>query len=111
MIKMFNIFRDEGEKIDKSTQLHELFRSVKQIQLQEMVKALGVRSYLDSITYSKADNHLTAAVSKMLEYQLYQKVSGIQASGGNSGGNNGSGSPRKGGHNSGSIYNSQGKLL
>ena len=34
---------------------------------------------------------------------MSRKVAGVQASGGNSGG----GSPRKGGHNSGSIYNSQ----
>ena len=31
--------------------------------LQDTVKAIEVRSDLDGITYSEADNHLTAAVS------------------------------------------------
>ena len=85
------------------TQVRELFVRVQHPQLQDTVKAFEVRSELDSITYSEADNHLTAAVSNMVEYQLSQKVSGIQASGGNSGGNSGGGSPHKGGPNSGSI--------
>ena len=47
-------------------------------------------------------------------YQLSRKVSGIQAIGGNSsgntGGNTGGDRPCKGDHNSGSIYNYQGKV-
>ena len=47
----------------------------------------------------------------MPEYQFPQKVSRVQSSGGNSGGNKGGGiGPHKGGRNSGSIYNSQGKV-
>ena len=49
----------------------------------------------------------------MPEYQLSQKVSGVQSSGGNSGvnkGGGGGGGPRKGCRNNGSIYNSQGKI-
>ena len=46
----------------------------------------------------------------MPEYQLSIKVSDIQASGGKSGGNSGGGGLRKGGRNSGSICNSQGKF-
>ena len=103
MKKMFNIFCDEGGTMAGSTQVHELSRRVQQPQLQYTVKALELRSDLHGITYSEADNHITATVSKISEYQLYRKVSSIQASGGSSGGNTGGGGPRKGGRNSGSI--------
>ena len=89
-----------------STQVRKLFRRVQHPQLQDTVKALEFRSYLDGIKYSEAANHLTAPVLKIPEYQMSQKVSGIHARGSNNGG----GGPRKGGRNSGSIYNSQGKI-
>ena len=94
---MFNIFRDEGEMMVKSTQVHELFRRVKHPQLQYTVKDLEVRANIDGITYLEAANHLTAAKVKIPEYQLSQKVSAIHASGGNSGGV----TLYKGGRNSG----------
>ena len=77
-----------------STQVRELFRRVQHPQIQDTVKALEVRADLDSITPSEAANHLTAAVSKIPEYQLYQNFSGILARGGNSEGNSGGGGPR-----------------
>ena len=108
---MFNIFRDEEEPMTDSTQVCELFSRVQHPQFQDTVKALEVRAEIYGITYSEADNHLTASISKMSEYQLSLKVSGVQSSGDNSGGNKGGGSgPCKGGRNSGSIYNSQGKV-
>ena len=107
--KMFNTFHNEEEPMDVSPQVHELFRRVKHPQLQDTVKALEDRSDLESIAYSEADNRLTAAVSKITEYQFPQTVSGIKVSGGNSGGNSDGNGPRKGGRNSGIIYNSQGK--
>ena len=48
-----------------STQVRELFRKVQDPQLQDTVKSLEVRAYLDGITYLEAANHLTAVVSKM----------------------------------------------
>ena len=94
-----------------STQVHELLRMVQHPQLQDTVKALEVRPDLGGITYLEAANHLTAAVSKMPEYQFSRKVSEVQSNGGNSGGSKGGGGvPRKGGCNSGSIYNYQGKV-
>ena len=107
MQKMFNIFQNKGGLMADITQVREIFSRVQHPQLQYTVKALEVRSDLDGIKYSKADNHLTAAVSKILEYQFSIKVSGIRASGGNSGGNSCGGGLRKGGHNGGSIHNSQ----
>ena len=92
------------------TQVLELFRRVQHPQLQDTVKAIEVRNDLYRITYSDAENHLTATVPKMPEYQLSQKVSDIQASGGNSGGNSGGGGLNKGRHTIGSTYNSQGKV-
>ena len=99
---MFNIFRYEGVPMTVSTQVHKLFSRFQHPQLQDTVKALEVRADLDGITYSEADFHLTAAVSKIPDYQLPQNVSGIQASGGNSGG----GGPCKGCSNRISINNS-----
>ena len=93
-----------------STKLRELFRRVQHPQLQDTVKVIEVRAELDGITYSEAANHIISAVSKIPKYHLSPKVSIIQASGGNIGGNSGGGGPHKGGHNSGSIYNSQGKV-
>ena len=81
---MFNIFRDEGEQIANSTQVREIFRRVQHPQPQYTVKDFEVRHEFDNIKYSEAANQLTPAVSNITEYQLYQKVSGIQSSGGNS---------------------------
>ena len=81
---MFNIFCDKKEHIDESTLVCELFRKDQHPKLQHKVKALEVISDLDGITYSEADNHLTADVSKIPEYQFSRKVSGIHASGGKS---------------------------
>ena len=67
---MFIIFCDEKEHMDDRTQVHELFRRVQHPVLQDTVKALEVRADLDRITYSEADNHLTAAVSKIPEYKF-----------------------------------------
>ena len=106
MQKTFNVFRNEGEPMANSMQVHELFRRVQHPQPQDTVKAIEVRDDLDGIKYSYAANHLTYTVYKIPEYQLLHKVSGIQASGGNSG----DGGPRRGGHNRGSMYNSQGKV-
>ena len=110
MQKTFNIFREEGEPMADSTQINERFSRFHQPQLSDIVKALEVRADLDGITYSEAANHLTAAVSKMPEYQLSQNISGVHSSGGKSGGNSGDGGPHKGGRSIGSIYNYQGKL-
>ena len=51
-----------------STQVRKLFRRVQHPQLQDTVKALEFRSYLDGIKYSEAANHLITAVSNMNEY-------------------------------------------
>ena len=110
MQRMFNIFCNEGEPMADSTQVHELFRRVQHPYRKDTVKDLEVRADLDGITYLEAANHLTDAVSNIPEYQLYRNVSVTQASGGNIGGNSGVGGPRKGGRNSGIIYNSQWKV-
>ena len=94
----------------EKTQVRELLSRVKHPQLQGIVKALEVRYELDDIAYSEASNDLIAAVSKIPYYQLSQKHSGIQTSGGNSGSNSGFGVQRKGGRNSSSCCNSQGKV-
>ena len=56
--------------MDDSTQVCELFSRVQNPQLQDTVKALEFSADLDGTTYLEAANHLTAAVSKIPEYQL-----------------------------------------
>ena len=56
--------------MDDSTQVCELFSRVQNPQLQDTVKALEFSADLDGTTYFEAANHLTAAVSKIPEYQL-----------------------------------------
>ena len=106
---MFNIFRDERELMSNSTDVRELFRRVQHPELQNTVKALEFREDLEGIKYLEADNHLTAAVYKIPENQFSRKVSRMKSSGGNNGGISG-GDLRKSGCDSGSIYNSQGKV-
>ena len=43
---------------------------MKHTQLTESVKALEVRYDMDGLTYTQAANHLTAAVSKLPDYQM-----------------------------------------
>ena len=65
MQKMFNIYEEEGEKFTENAKLHELFKWVQHLQLQDTVKALKVRFDMEGIMYTQAANHLTAAVSEL----------------------------------------------
>ena len=53
MQTIFNVFYDEEEPMDDSTQVRELFRRVQHPQLQGTVKSLELRADLDGITYSE----------------------------------------------------------
>ena len=72
---MFNIFKEECEQLTENAKVRELFKRVQHTQLQDTVKAVRVRYDLDGITYTEASNHLTAAVSKLPEFQLARRVS------------------------------------
>ena len=56
-------------------------------QLIESVKALEVQYDMDGLTYTQAANHLTVAVSKLLDYQMACRVSNVKTGGGGGGGN------------------------
>ena len=75
MQKMFNIYEEEGEEFTENAKLHKLFKWVQHPQLQDTVKALKVRFDMEGITYTQAENHLTAVVSELPEYHLTHKVS------------------------------------
>ena len=75
MQKMFNIFSEEGEQLTENVKVRDLLKHVQHMQLRDTVKALRVRYDLDGITYTEAANHLTAAVSKLPEFQLARRVS------------------------------------
>ena len=81
MQKMFNIYKEEGEEMTENAKLRELFKRTKHPQLTESVKALEVRYDMDGIPYTQAANHLTAAVSKLLDYQMSRQVSNIKTTG------------------------------
>ena len=66
----------------ENAKLQELFKRTKHMQLIESVKALEVRYDMDGLTYTQAANHLTAAVSKLPDYQLARRVSNVKTGGG-----------------------------
>ena len=79
---MFNIYKEEGEEMMENAKLRELFKRTKHTQLIKSVKALEVRYDMDGLTYTQAANHLTAAVSKLLDYQMARHVSNVKTAGG-----------------------------
>ena len=61
-----------------NAKLRELFKCMKHTQLVESVKALEVCYDMDGLTYTQAANHLTAAVSKLPDYQMACQVSNVK---------------------------------
>ena len=82
----------------ENAKLRELFKCTKHPQLTESVKALEVQYNMDGLTYTQAANHLTAAVSKLPDYQMARRVSNVKTA---SGGGNKQGRIRRDGN---SIY-------
>ena len=82
MQKMFNIYKEEGEEMTENAKLRELFKCMKHTQLVESVKALEVCYDMDGLTHTQAANHLTAAVSKLPDYQMVRHVSNVKTGGG-----------------------------
>ena len=82
MQKMFNIYKEEGEEMTENAKLRELFKCTKHMQLVESVKALEVSYNMDGLTYTQAENYVTAAVSKLLDYQMACCVSNVKTGGG-----------------------------
>ena len=78
MQKMFNIFQEEGEELTENAKVCELLKHVQNNQLQDTVKALGVRFDIDGISYTESANHLTSAVSELPEYLLARRVSSVK---------------------------------
>ena len=78
MQMMFNIFQEEGEELTENTKVCELLNRVQNNQLQDTVKALGVRFDIDGISYTEVANHLTSAVSQLPEYLLARGVSSLK---------------------------------
>ena len=78
MQKMFNIYKEEGEEMTENVKLRELFKRTKHPQLVEYVKALEVQYDMDGLMYTQAANHLTAAVSKLPDYQMAHRVSNVK---------------------------------
>ena len=94
MQKMFNIYKEEGEEMTENPKLWELFKHTKHAQLTKSVKALEVQYDMDGLTYTQAANHLTAAISKLLDYQMARRVSNVKTA---SGGGNKQGRVRRDG--------------
>ena len=82
MQKMFNIYKEEGEEMTENAKLREFFKRTKHPQLVESVKALEVRYDMDGLRYTQAANHLTAAVSKLPDYQMASRVSNVKTGSG-----------------------------
>ena len=88
----------------ENAKLRELFKRTKHPQLTESVKALEVRYDMDGLTYTQAANHLTAAVSKLPDYQMARRVSNVKTA---STGGNKQGRVRRDGN---SIYATDGTI-
>ena len=88
----------------ENAKLRELFKHTKHPQLTESVKVLEVRYDMDGLTYTQAANHLTAAVSKLPDYQLARRVSNVKTTGA---GGNKAGRVRRDGN---SIYATDGTI-
>ena len=65
----------------ENAKLRELFKRTKHTQLTESVKALEVHYDMDGLTYTQAANHLTAAFSKLPDYQMARRVSNAKTAG------------------------------
>ena len=65
----------------ENAKLRELFKGTKHPQLTESVKALEVCYDMDGLTYNQAANHLTAAISKLPDYQMARRVSNVKTTG------------------------------
>ena len=81
MQKLLIIYKEEGKEMAENAKLWELFKCTKHMQLVESVKALEVCYDMDSLTYTQAANHLTAAVSKLSDYQMACRVSNVKTGG------------------------------
>ena len=66
----------------ENAKLRECFKCTKHTQLVESVKAWEVCYNMDGLTYTQAANHLTAAVSKLPDYQMACHVSIVKTGGG-----------------------------
>ena len=82
MQKMFNIYKEEGKEMTENAMIWELFKRIKHMQLVKSVKALEVRYDMDGLTYIQAANHLTAAISKLPDYQMACHVSNVKTGSG-----------------------------
>ena len=82
MQHMFNIYEEEDEPFTEKAKVRELFKQVQHRDLQDTVKALKVRFDLEGLTYTQAANHIMAAVSELLEYNLSRKISAARIHGG-----------------------------
>ena len=101
---MFNIYKEEGEEMTENAKLRELFKRTKHTQLAESVKALEVQYNMDGLTYMQAANRLTAAVSKLPDYQMARRVSNVKTG-------SGQGSkPTRVRHDRNSIYATDGTI-
>ena len=88
----------------EKAKLREIFKHTKHPQLTESVKALEVRYEMDGITYTQAANHLTAAISKLLDFQMACGVSNVKTA--STGGNK----PGHVCHDGNSIYATDGTI-
>ena len=69
LLKMFNIFAEEGEEISEQAKVRILLKKVEHPQLQDAVNALRVRATMNGTTFTECPNHLSAQVSELPDQQ------------------------------------------
>ena len=69
MPEMFNIYEKEGEEMSDKAKVRFLFRKVHHTGLRSSIGALKVSQATgNTISYTMASNHLSAATSELPEY-------------------------------------------
>ena len=75
--KMFTIFEEEGEPLTERAKVDELLSKVQCTALAAAVASLRFQLNTDGVTFTRAANHLVAAVAQTSDYQLARRISAV----------------------------------
>lgn len=100
--KMYNIYIKENDPMSKDANIRFLFRKVHHPGLQGAIEALKARlATNDAITYTQAANHISTAVSELLEFlPKNHNISGVSTA-----------KPGSASKGDPSIYNDDGSII
>jgi hypothetical protein len=86
LVKMFNIYAEEGESITETGKTRMLLQKVQNSGLNPIVAALTVQHNLGAITFVTAANHLASAVATLPENQQAVQIAAVDSKNGDESG-------------------------